>query len=132
IEVIYDLINEGKIEVKMNTDTVAYHDACRMGRKIDREIFDPPREILKKMNVEIKELKEKGNKSSCCGAGSGIRGVAKDLCIDIGTSILNQIDNEPLISSCPLCVFNFRYVDYKNKLDKEIKYITDYILEYLN
>jgi len=127
-EIIADLINDRKLETKPKDGTVFYHDACRMGRKIhDRDIYEAPRNILKDMGVSIKELKINRNKSPCCGAGSGIRGVAKDLCIDIGASILEKVGDKPLISSCPLCVFNFRYVNYKNQLDKEIKYITDYI-----
>lgn len=127
-EIISDLISDGKLEINLKDGEVLYHDACRMGRKIhDRDIYEAPRKILKEVGASIKELKTNRNKSPCCGAGSGIRGVAKDLCIDIGASVLNKADDLPLISSCPLCVFNFRYVNYKNELNKEIKYITDYI-----
>ncbi len=133
IEVIFDLIQQGKLDLNTNDDTVFYHDACRMGRKLkDRDIYDAPRQILSKVGATIKELKRNMKKGGCCGAGSGIRGIAKDLCIDIGASILNQIDEgTPLLSSCPLCVFNFRYVDYKNQLDKEIKYITEFLMDYV-
>lgn len=132
IEIIEKVVADGELEVQPTEDTVFYHDACRMGRKIhNRDIYDAPRNVLKTIGVKIIELERNKAKSGCCGAGSGIRGVSKELCIDIGASILNKIGNDPLLTSCPLCVFNFRYVDYKNQLDKEIKYITDYLENYI-
>ena len=43
--------------------------------------------------------------------------------------ILNDIQTKEIITSCPLCVFNFRYVNYKTQMDKKCQYITDYLLE---
>ena len=57
------------------------------------------------------------------------RGVDSELCINIGAQIINNIKTNEIISSCPLCIFNFRYVNYKKQLGKEYKYITDHILE---
>jgi Fe-S oxidoreductase len=78
-----------------------------MGRKIkNMDIYEEPRYLLKKAGTEIIELEKNRINSMCCGAGSGIRGVDKDLCINIGSMILEETDSEPLVSSCPLCVFN--------------------------
>ena len=77
----------------------------------------------------LKELTTNPEESPCCGAGSGIRGVDSSICIKIGKDLFNKISTKEIVSSCPLCVFNFRYVNYKNQMDKESKYITDYILE---
>ncbi|MFO7795557.1 MAG: (Fe-S)-binding protein [Promethearchaeati archaeon] len=131
VQVIYDLVKEGKIKLKkLDGKEITYHDACRMGRKIKgMDIYDEPRELLNQIGINIQELPKNRVESPCCGAGSGIRGVAKDLCIDIGTSVLNNLDNGEIVSSCPLCIFNYRYVNYKNQLDKSIKYITEYILD---
>ena len=62
-------------------------------------------------------------------AGSGIRGVDSNLVIKIGANLFNEIETKEIATACPLCVFNFRYVNYKNQMDKESKYITDYVLE---
>jgi Fe-S oxidoreductase len=131
-QVLQDLERMGKLDFikkKENIErTVIYHDACRMGRKIKNfDVYEEPRNLLKKVGVEFNELEKNRVNSICCGAGSGIRGVDKDLCINIGMKILEETDSSSLISSCPLCVFNFRYINYKKDLNKKIFYITDYI-----
>jgi Fe-S oxidoreductase len=130
IQVISNLVIKDRIKLHRIEKDLTYHDACRMGRKIHgMDIYEEPRSILSNIGIKIHELNNNKVKSPCCGAGSGIRGVDKDLCIDIGSNILNKLDTDEIISCCPLCVFNFRYVNYKNQLNKEIKYITEYILE---
>jgi len=130
IEIIFDLEREGKINLKPLNRTITYHDPCRLGRKYKNgPLFSEPRELLKKCGLKINELANTPIESPCCGAGSGIRGVDSSICINIGKELFNKIETKELISSCPLCVFNFRYVNYKNQIDKESKYFTDYILE---
>ena len=92
-------------------------------------IYEEPRELLDKCGLSVKDLEANRKNSPCCGAGSGIRGVDSGLCIDIGTNLINSATTNEIVSSCPLCVFNFRYVNYKKQLGKEYKYITDSILE---
>ena len=133
IEIIFDLEREGKINLKPLNRTITYHDPCRLGRKYKNgPLFSEPRELLKKCGLKINELANTPIESPCCGAGSGIRGVDSSICINIGKELFNKIETKELISSCPLCVFNFRYVNYKNQIDKESKYFTDYILESMN
>lgn len=130
VQIIHELVQKEKIKLNKLGKKFTYHDACRMGRKIHgMDIYNEPRDLFSEMGMKVKELSEKKENSPCCGAGSGIRGVDKNLCINIGSNILNNLSNGEIVSSCPLCVFNFRYVNYKDKLDKKIKYITDYILE---
>jgi len=130
IEVIYNLEKEGKINLKPLNKTITYHDPCRLGRKYKNgPLFTEPRKLLNKCGLEVKETSINPIEAPCCGAGSGIRGVDSSICINIGKDLFSKIETKELTSSCPLCVFNFRYVNYKNQTDKESKYITDYILE---
>ena len=130
VDVIYNLERQGKINLKSLKKTVTYHDPCRLGRKYKNgPLFTEPREILNKCGLEIKEISTNPKEASCCGAGSGIRGVDSSICIKIGKEFFNKVETKEIISSCPLCVFNFRYVNYKNQNKIESKYITDYILE---
>jgi Fe-S oxidoreductase len=110
--------------------TVTYHDPCRLGRKYNNgPLFSEPRELLNKCGLEVKEISTTPKETPCCGAGSGIRGVDSSICIKIGKEFFNKVTTQDIVSSCPLCVFNFRYVNYKNQINIESKYITDYILE---
>ncbi|MFX1455694.1 MAG: (Fe-S)-binding protein [Promethearchaeota archaeon] len=130
VEVIYDLEKQGKISLKPLNKTITYHDPCRLGRKYKNgPLFSEPRELLMKCGLEINEISSNPMEASCCGAGSGIRGVDSSICINIGKDLFSKIEANEISSSCPLCIFNFRYVNYKNQTEKESKYITDYLLE---
>ncbi|MFX0006387.1 MAG: (Fe-S)-binding protein [Promethearchaeota archaeon] len=130
IEVIYDLEKKGKITLNSLNRSITYHDPCRIGRKhISGPLYYEPRELLRKCGLKLKDLALNPEDTPCCGAGSGIRGVDSSICIKIGKELFSNITPKEIATSCPLCVFNFRYVNYKNQLDKESKYITDYILE---
>jgi len=130
IDVIYELENQKEIDLTPLNKSLTYHDPCRLGRKYNSgPLYMEPRALLRKCGIEVKELAEEHNDCPCCGAGSGIRGVDSSISIKIGKKIFEKSQTKEIVSSCPLCIFNFRYVNYKTKSDKEIKYITDYILE---
>ncbi|MFX1273669.1 MAG: (Fe-S)-binding protein [Promethearchaeota archaeon] len=130
VDIIYEMMIQKKIKFKDLDKTITYHDPCRLGRKYKNgPLFNEPREILQQCGVKIKELIETHEECPCCGAGSGIRGVDSTICIKIGKDLFDRVETNEIVSSCPLCVFNFRYVNYKIKKDKESKYITDYILD---
>jgi Fe-S oxidoreductase len=130
VQIVYDLEKQGKIKLNKLEREITYHDACRMGRKLkNMDIYDEPRELLTKCGFSVNDLKAKRTNSPCCGAGSGVRGVDSELCIKMGSNLINNVSDEEIITSCPLCVFNFRYVDYKKQLGKTYRYITDCILE---
>jgi len=130
VDVIHELVKEGQLKLRPLNRTITYHDPCRLGRKYKNgPLFDESREILEKCGIEVRDLSADHQRGPCCGAGSGIRGVDSSICIKIGANLFDNMETKELASSCPLCVFNFRYVNYKNQTEKEGKYITDYILE---
>jgi len=130
IEVIYELEKTNKLTLKPLNKRITYHDPCRVGRKYKSgPLYSEPRKLLNKCGLEVKELSNDPEECPCCGAGSGIRGAESNICIKIGKELFSNIKTKDIVTSCPLCVFNFRYVNYKNQMDKESKYITDYILD---
>ena len=130
VDIIHELHKKGKINLKPLNKTITYHDPCRLGRKKKSgPLYSEPRDLLKKCGLEVLELSADPEETPCCGAGSGIRGVDSSICVKIGKVLFNKIQTKEIATSCPLCVFNFRYVNYKNQMDKESKYITDYIFE---
>ncbi len=49
---------------------VVYHDPCYLGRYQD--ILNAPREVLRAIpGLELREMKDRGRESFCCGAGGG-------------------------------------------------------------
>jgi len=84
VQVIYDLEKEGKLQFNPLNKEITYHDACRMGRKLKNiEIYDEPRELLKKCGLIFNDFKLNSKYTQCCGAGSVIRGVDSNLCQEI-------------------------------------------------
>lgn len=70
-EFIEELIASGKIKPQGGTARkVVYHDPCYLGRY--QNIYDAPRSVLKTIpDIQIAEMKNRREKSLCCGAGGG-------------------------------------------------------------
>jgi Fe-S oxidoreductase len=133
IQVIYELFINHKLKFNKLKRGITYHDPCRTGRKLkDINIYDEPRELLQTSCQNLFELPKNREFTPCCGAGSGVRGVDSNISVNIGLSVLNDSSTKELITACPLCAFNYRYVIYKKQLDIKVKYITDYLLDALD
>lgn len=69
-EFLNELLTSGKLKLKPGQrKSVTYHDSCYLGRY--NQIYDQPRELLKAVGLELKEMSHTGEKSFCCGAGGG-------------------------------------------------------------
>lgn len=126
VQIIHALIGEGKIKLKKVGDTFTFHDSCRLGRKAG--LYREPRDILSECGIIIDELSQNRENAYCCGAGSGVRSIDKDLSRKIGAEIIKESKSENIMSSCPFCIFNLRYIAHKMNLDKKIQHISNLIL----
>ena len=64
------LLSSGKLNVKkpdFNGKKITFHDPCYLGRA--NKVYEPPRDVIKKLSTEINELKNCKEKGLCCGAG---------------------------------------------------------------
>ena len=95
VQIVYELEKKEKIKLNNLEREITYHDACRMGRKLnDMDIYDEPRELLTKCGFSVNELDARRINTPCCGAGSGVRGVDSELCIKMGSSLINNVKDE--------------------------------------
>ena len=68
-EFIEELIEMGKLDFKINlrNKKITYHDPCYLGR--GNNIYNSPRNLIKKLNLDFIEIPRNKRKSFCCGAG---------------------------------------------------------------
>lgn len=106
-EFIERLIAQNKLKTGKTLDErVAYHDSCYLGRH--NNIYDQPRNILKKISKRTpEEFGRTRQKSFCCGAGGGRMWMEED----IGTRINEARTQEALdaklsvvATACPYCL----------------------------
>jgi NADPH-dependent glutamate synthase beta subunit-like oxidoreductase/Fe-S oxidoreductase len=93
---------------------VTYHDPCRLGRMSN--IFDAPREILKKIPfVELVEMKHNRKDSICCGVSANISCSIYSKQIQ-GKRIQEAVDAgaEYMIVACPKCLTHFNCYLHEN------------------
>lgn len=67
---INKLLKDGKIGVEggnFKGKKIVFHDPCYLGRAND--VYEAPRELLSKLDVELTEMKRCKDRGFCCGAG---------------------------------------------------------------
>jgi Fe-S oxidoreductase/nitrate reductase gamma subunit len=69
-QLLADLLDEGRIVPGRPLEgRVTYHDPCHLGRY--NGVYDPPRDVLRKLGFELVEMPRNRDNSFCCGAGGG-------------------------------------------------------------
>jgi Fe-S oxidoreductase len=64
------LLDEGRITIeggKFKGKRITFHDPCYLGRAND--IYEAPRELIRKLDAELVEMKSCKSRGLCCGAG---------------------------------------------------------------
>ena len=65
-----DLLSDGRITMEggqFKGKRITFHDPCYLGRA--NGVFEAPRELIKKLDAELVEMKNCRKKGLCCGAG---------------------------------------------------------------
>jgi len=63
------LLNEGKIKIQggvFKGKRITFHDPCYLGRA--NNVYEAPRDLIKKLDAELIEMKNCKSKGLCCGA----------------------------------------------------------------
>ena len=135
-EYLFELMNQGKLELtKPFEKKITYHDPCYLGRHND--IFDEPREVLKKVpGLSLIEMSETRIDSLCCGGGGGRVWMETQKGERFGDLRIDQaieVGAELLVTSCPYCITMFEDSRITMGADEkiEIRDITEIIQEAL-
>ncbi len=110
-QLIQELINEGRITVEggaFEGKKIAYHDSCYLGRVND--IYEAPRQILSKLDTDIKEVPRNRKNGFCCGAG-GAQVFKEEEHSETDTKVNHERVGELLdtgadiiAANCPYCI----------------------------
>ncbi len=129
---LLELVRGGRLELKGEyLKKVTYHDPCYLGRH--NEIYDEPRELLKKVNgLDLVEMEGFRKSSLCCGGGGGriwMDTPREERFSDIRLKQASEVGARVLATSCPYCITNFEEsrlnLEYEDII--EVKDITEIV-----
>jgi Fe-S oxidoreductase len=68
-EFIEELLNQGRLKITsvIKNKKITYHDPCYLGRA--NNIYDAPRNLIEKIDLDLVEMPRSKKTSFCCGAG---------------------------------------------------------------
>jgi glycolate oxidase len=122
IEYLDQLIQDGKLKFKNgNPMKVAYHDPCDLGRHLN--IFEPPRELLKKIpGITLLEFKNNRLLAKCCGGGGGMKAFNTELSGEIAYQRMLEaleVGADTVVSACPACKSNLQLAAARLRKEKK-------------
>ena len=102
------LFEEGRISLeggKFKGKRITYHDPCYLGRA--NNVFEAPRDLIRKLDAELIEMKTSKQKGLCCGAGGAQMFKEpekgdKDVNIERTEQAL-ETQPEIIAAACPFC-----------------------------
>ncbi|UPF04389.1 dimethylglycine demethylation protein DgcB [Pseudomonas mosselii] len=102
---IAELIAANKLNLgQHNGGSVTYHDPCYLGRYNGE--YEAPREVLKALGIEVREMQRSGFRSRCCGGGGGapITDIpGKQRIPDMRMDDIRETEAELVAVGCPQC-----------------------------
>lgn len=136
LEKIDGYIKDGRIKVSAGniTEPVTYHDPCQIGRNFG--LFEEPRDIVKAVCSDFREMTPNREKQWCCGGGGGL--VAQPefdkLRLKSGKPKVDQIlatGAKIVVSPCENCRLQIETLRDAYDLDIEISSIMDLVADAL-
>jgi len=119
------LLDDGRLTIeggKFKGKRITFHDPCYLGRAND--VYEAPRDLIKKLDAELVEMKNCRKKGLCCGAGGAqmfkdAEPGDKEINIE-RTEQAMEIKPDIIAAGCPFC--NTMMTDgVKNKAEGQIE-----------
>ena len=135
-EYLADVLNSGKLKVNKVDTSVTFHDPCQVSRR--GGATQAPRDILKALGVDFREMENGGDYNWCCGGGGGVVTIhrADDLRYKVFKLKMEQVEDtkaEKLVSSCSNCRQNFddcqTHYDWDYKMDSLLELVAENLVE---
>jgi heterodisulfide reductase subunit D len=133
LEILKELIDEGKLKFPDSNLKVTYHDPCHLGRHSG--MYDIPRDILNNIpGLEFVEMSRNRENARCCGAGGGVRAGYKELSDKMADTRIKEAEEtgaEILTSACPFCTFALREAAERNGMKIRVLDLPELLVEIL-
>jgi Fe-S oxidoreductase len=117
-----ELVRAGQLNLSAHKGaSVTYHDPCYLGRYNGE--YEAPREVLKALGIEVREMERSGFRSRCCGGGGGapITDIpGKQRIPDMRMDDIRQTQAEVVAVGCPQCTAMLEGVVEPRPLVKDI------------
>ena len=104
-QLLAELLEDGRLELKAVPRSVTYHDPCDLGRKND--LYDAPRRVLESIpELPFSEMSDNRRDALCCGGGGNVETFNPELLGELSQKRLEQaLDTgaQVIVSACPQC-----------------------------
>ncbi|MBD8576189.1 dimethylglycine demethylation protein DgcB [Pseudomonas syringae] len=129
---IAELIQAGALSLGQHKGgSVTYHDPCYLGRYNGE--YEAPRDVLKALGIEVKEMQRSGFRSRCCGGGGGapITDIpGKQRIPDMRMEDIRETQAELVAVGCPQCTAMLEGVVEPRPLIKDLaELVADALIE---
>ncbi len=127
-----EIIGAGALNLGQHKgSSVTYHDPCYLGRYNGE--YEAPREVLRALGIEVKEMQRSGFRSRCCGGGGGapITDIpGRQRIPDMRMDDIRETGAELVAVGCPQCTAMLEGVVEPRPLIKDIaELVADALLE---
>ena len=128
-QLLKKLVRAGKLRVEGDTfrgKRITFHDPCYLGRA--NSVYEAPRELLKKLDAELVEMRNCKSNGLCCGAGGAQmfkepEAGNKDINVERTEQAL-EVQPDIIAAACPFC--NTMMTDgVKNKEKEDLLPVKD-------
>ena len=107
-QLLKELLDSGRMTIEggqFKGKKITFHDPCYLGRA--NEIYEAPRELIRKLDVELVEMKRCKTNGLCCGAGGAqmfkdAEKGSKEVNI-LRTEDAIEVKPEIIATGCPFC-----------------------------
>jgi heterodisulfide reductase subunit D len=130
-EFLLDLIDNDDLDIDSKGLKVTYHDSCRLGRHL--QIYDPPRELMEAIGMDLVEMPNNKEKAICCGVNAFAN------CSEISQALqLERLKEakatgaEMMLTFCPKCLIHYNCLRTSEKLSVERESIDIPVRDFCN
>lgn len=129
VELLAELIDEGKIKLNGFSQAITYHDPCDLGRTSG--IYDAPRQIIEAIpGIQFTEMADNRELALCCGGGGDVEMADASVTAAVSKRRIEQAQAtgaQVVVSACQQCNRTLAEAARKNKIRMRAMDITEVV-----